>query len=97
MQLRGIKPGRTYTARQLLDAMLLVSGNDAANTLADMLGGYDVAVAKMNAKAAADRRLRTRTRATPSGLDGPGMDLAHHAARPGGHLPRRDGQPGVRA
>src|SRR5271154_5427922 len=25
----GIKPGRTYTARQLLDAILLVSGNDA--------------------------------------------------------------------
>ncbi len=49
----GIKPGRTYTARQLLDAVLLVSGNDAANTLADMLGGFDAAVAKMNAKAAA--------------------------------------------
>src|SRR5581483_4156346 len=47
----GIKPGRTYTARELLDAVLLVSGNDAANTLADMLGGFDTAVAKMNAKA----------------------------------------------
>jgi D-alanyl-D-alanine carboxypeptidase (penicillin-binding protein 5/6) len=29
----GIKPGRTYTARQLLDGLLLVSGNDAANGL----------------------------------------------------------------
>ena len=48
----GIKPGRTYTARQLLDAVLLMSGNDAANALADMIGGYDTAVAKMNAKAA---------------------------------------------
>ena len=67
----GIKPGRTYTARQLLDATLLVSGNDAANTLADMLGGYDVAVDKMNAKAAAIGA--TDTHATsPSGLDGPG-------------------------
>ncbi|PQM47121.1 D-alanyl-D-alanine carboxypeptidase DacF [Mycobacterium talmoniae] len=46
----GIKPGRSYTARQLLDATLLVSGNDAANTLAEMLGGADAAVAKMNAK-----------------------------------------------
>ena len=45
----GIKPGRIYTARQLLDAALLVSGNDAANALADMLGGYDIAVDKMNA------------------------------------------------
>lgn len=67
----GIRPGRTYTARQLLDAVLLVSGNDAANTLADMLGGYQTAVDKMNAKAAAIGA--TNTHATsPSGLDGPG-------------------------
>ncbi len=67
----GIKPGRTYTARQLLDAVLLVSGNDAANTLADMLGGFDVAVDKMNAKAAAVGATNTHA-TTPSGLDGPG-------------------------
>ncbi|MEI6252752.1 MAG: serine hydrolase [Mycobacteriaceae bacterium] len=67
----GIKPGHTYTARQLLDATLLVSGNDAANALAGMLGGYDIAVDKMNAKAAAIGA--TYTHATsPSGLDGPG-------------------------
>ena len=67
----GIKPGRTYTARQLLDAVLLVSGNDAANTLAELLGGYQSAVDKMNAKAAAIGA--TNTHATsPSGLDGPG-------------------------
>lgn len=67
----GIKPGRTYSARQLLDALLLVSGNDAANTLADMLGGFDTAVAKMNAKAVALGAPDTHA-ATPSGLDGPG-------------------------
>ncbi|HZQ30490.1 MAG TPA: D-alanyl-D-alanine carboxypeptidase family protein [Mycobacterium sp.] len=67
----GIKPGRTYTARELLDAVLLVSGNDAANTLADMLGGFDTAVAKMNAKAVALGARNTHA-ATPSGLDGPG-------------------------
>jgi D-alanyl-D-alanine carboxypeptidase (penicillin-binding protein 5/6) len=67
----GIEPGRTYTARQLLDAVLLMSGNDAANTLADMIGGYDTAVAKMNAKATAIGALGTHA-ATPSGLDGPG-------------------------
>jgi D-alanyl-D-alanine carboxypeptidase (penicillin-binding protein 5/6) len=67
----GVKAGNTYTARQLLDAVLLVSGNDAANALADMLGGYDVAVNKMNAKAVAIGA--TNTHATsPSGLDGPG-------------------------
>ena len=67
----GVKAGNTYTARQLLDAVLLVSGNYAANALADMLGGYDVAVNKMNAKAVAIGA--TNTHATsPSGLDGPG-------------------------
>src|SRR4029079_12611229 len=65
----GVKPGRTYTARQLLDAVLLMSGNDAANALADMIGGYDTAVAKMNAKAAAIGAVAT-TASTPSGLDG---------------------------
>ncbi|ORV85270.1 D-alanyl-D-alanine carboxypeptidase [Mycobacterium interjectum] len=67
----GIKAGRTYTARQLLDALLLVSGNDAANTLAHLLGGADAAVAKMNAKAASLGATSTHA-ATPSGLDGPG-------------------------
>jgi D-alanyl-D-alanine carboxypeptidase (penicillin-binding protein 5/6) len=67
----GIKPFRTYTARQLLDGLLLVSGNDAANTLAQMLGGPGAAVAKMNAKAASLGATNTHA-ATPSGLDGPG-------------------------
>ena len=67
----GIKPGRSYTARQLLEATLLVSGNDAANALADMLGGYDVAVDKMNAKAASIGAYDTHA-TSPSGLDGPG-------------------------
>ena len=68
----GVKAGRVYTARQLLDGLLLVSGNDAANTLADMLGGRPVAVAKMNAKARSLGARSTRA-ATPSGLDGPGL------------------------
>ncbi len=67
----GIEPGRTYTARQLLNAILLMSGNDAANALADMIGGYDTAVAKMNAKASSIGALSTHA-STPSGLDGAG-------------------------
>jgi serine-type D-Ala-D-Ala carboxypeptidase (penicillin-binding protein 5/6) len=67
----GVKAGRTYTARQLLDALLLVSGNDAANTLAHMLGGPGAAVAKMDAKAASLGAVNTHA-STPSGLDGPG-------------------------
>lgn len=70
----GVVPGRTYTARQLLEALLLVSGNDAANTLATMLGGQDVAVMKMNGKAALLGAYGTNV-GSPSGLDGPGIDM----------------------
>ena len=73
------RPASTYTARQLLDGLLLVSGNDAANTLARLLGGPDVAVAKMNAKAAAAGRNGTHV-GSPSGLDGPGMAMRTHSA-----------------
>lgn len=68
----GVAPGRIYTARQLLEAALLASGNDAANTLARMLGGPEAAVAKMNAKAA-QLGARDTNVVTPSGLDAPGM------------------------
>lgn len=67
----GVQPGRGYTVRQLLDGALLASGNDAANTLAEALGGPGAAVAKMSAKAAALGATATRA-ATPSGLDGAG-------------------------
>jgi serine-type D-Ala-D-Ala carboxypeptidase (penicillin-binding protein 5/6) len=78
----GVKAGRTYTARQLLDALLLVSGNDAANTLAHMLGGPEAAVAKMDAKAASLGAVNTHA-STPSGLDGQrgsGWSTAHDLA-----------------
>jgi D-alanyl-D-alanine carboxypeptidase (penicillin-binding protein 5/6) len=78
----GVKAGRTYTARQLLDGLLLVSGNDAANTLAHMLGGPEAAVAKMDAKAASLGAVNTHA-STPSGLDGPrgsGWSTAHDLA-----------------
>jgi D-alanyl-D-alanine carboxypeptidase (penicillin-binding protein 5/6) len=67
----GVKAGHSYTTRQLLDGLLLVSGNDAANTLAQMLGGLDATVAKMDAKAASLGAVDTHA-STPSGLDGPG-------------------------
>lgn len=69
----GVTAGRSYTVRELLDGLLLASGNDAANTLARMLGGIDVAVAKMNAKAAALGAPSTHA-GSPSGLNGPGID-----------------------
>ena len=70
----GVTPGQTYTTRQLLEALLLVSGNDAANTLATMLGGYDVAVMKMNGTAALLGAYGTNA-GSPSGIDGPGIDM----------------------
>jgi D-alanyl-D-alanine carboxypeptidase (penicillin-binding protein 5/6) len=69
----GVKAGRAYTVRQLLDGLMLVSGNDAANTLAEGLGGYQAAVARMNAKAATLGARKTHA-SSPSGLDGPGME-----------------------
>jgi D-alanyl-D-alanine carboxypeptidase (penicillin-binding protein 5/6) len=69
----GVTAGHVYTTQELLDGLLLVSGNDAANTLAHMLGGTDVAVAKMNAKALQLGATGTRA-GSPSGLDGPGID-----------------------
>jgi serine-type D-Ala-D-Ala carboxypeptidase (penicillin-binding protein 5/6) len=69
----GLTPGQPYTTRQLLEGLLMVSGNDAANMLADMLGGQRVAVAAMNRKAAALGARSTKA-ASPSGLDGPGWE-----------------------
>ena len=69
----GLVPGQFYSTRQLLDALLMVSGNDAANMLAGMLGGMPVAVAKMNAKAQQVGARNTRA-SSPSGLDGPGWE-----------------------
>jgi D-alanyl-D-alanine carboxypeptidase (penicillin-binding protein 5/6) len=69
----GLVPGAVYTTRQLLDALMMVSGNDAANLLGEMLGGTAVAVAKMNAKAVQIGARNTRA-GSPSGLDGPGWE-----------------------
>ena len=68
----GIGPGGNYTVDQLLHALIMRSGNDAAWALARALGGVDVALEKMNAVASELGALDTRA-ATPSGLDGPGM------------------------
>lgn len=68
----GMGPGGRYTVRQLLQGLLMSSGNDAAHALAGRLGGLEAATAAMNETAAALGARDTRT-ASPSGLDGPGM------------------------
>ena len=69
----GLVPGAVYTARQLLDGLLMVSGNDAANLLGDMLGGYRSAITRMTAKAQSLGATSTQAM-SPSGLDGPGFE-----------------------
>ncbi|WP_312880671.1 D-alanyl-D-alanine carboxypeptidase family protein [Actinokineospora xionganensis] len=71
----GVGPGGKYTVRQLLFALVMRSGNDAAFALARELGGMKVALAKMNTLAKELGALDTRA-ATPSGLDGPGMSTS---------------------
>jgi D-alanyl-D-alanine carboxypeptidase (penicillin-binding protein 5/6) len=68
----GLVPTRQYTVDLLFQALLLMSGNDAANVLARAAGGVPRTVALMNAEA---RRLQAYDThaATPSGLDGPGQ------------------------
>ncbi|MFD4182864.1 D-alanyl-D-alanine carboxypeptidase family protein [Rhodococcus sp. NPDC058514] len=65
------KDGR-YTNRQLMQGLVMASGNDAAHALAAQFGGDERTVEKMNELARSLGALDTRT-ATPSGLDGPGM------------------------
>ncbi|HEX4224534.1 MAG TPA: hypothetical protein VHZ97_19345, partial [Pseudonocardiaceae bacterium] len=71
----GIKPGAAYTVTDLIDALLMKSGNDVAYALATQLGGLPTAVQKMNTLAKQLGGLDTRA-ATPSGLDGPGMSAS---------------------
>ena len=69
----GMGPGGQYTTRQLLDAMLMASGNDTAHALAVRLtGSVPATVDLMNRTATRIGALDTRA-ATPSGLDGPGQ------------------------
>ncbi|WP_067674039.1 D-alanyl-D-alanine carboxypeptidase family protein [Nocardia miyunensis] len=71
----GIGPGGRYTNEQLLHALLMCSGNDAAHAIAMQLGGIDSTLRQMDAKAKELHALDTRA-ATPSGLDGPGMSMS---------------------
>lgn len=71
----GVGPGGQYTVRDIVTGLLVVSGNDCANMLARELGGYEEALAKMNAKAKELGALDTRA-ASPSGLDAAGMSTS---------------------
>ncbi|GLW96190.1 D-alanyl-D-alanine carboxypeptidase [Microtetraspora sp. NBRC 16547] len=68
----GLVPKPIYKVDDLLRALLMVSGNDAANALAEAHGGLATTLADMNKEA---RRLQAydTVAKTPSGLDRPGQ------------------------
>ncbi len=71
----GVGPDGYYSINDLLHALLMYSGNDAAHALAAQLGGMDAAINKINDLARKLGGHDTRA-ATPSGLDGPGMSTS---------------------
>ncbi len=68
----GVVPGQRYRIQQLFTALLVVSGNDAANVLAEAAGGGGRTVALMNEEAARLGAMDTKA-ATVTGLDAPGQ------------------------
>lgn len=66
----GLVQQLAYPVRQLFTAMLVVSGNDAANALATANGGLAKTVAEMNAEAGRLQAFDTHA-ANPHGLDHP--------------------------
>ena len=71
----GIGPGGKYTVEQLLEGLLMASGNDAAHALAQELGGDEVTLRKVNDKAA-EIGTNSTFAASYSGLDAPGMSTS---------------------
>jgi serine-type D-Ala-D-Ala carboxypeptidase (penicillin-binding protein 5/6) len=67
----GLRPGERMTAKDLLEALLLESANDAAATLAEgVSGSVDAFVADMNERAA-ELGLEDTSYANPIGFDDP--------------------------
>jgi D-alanyl-D-alanine carboxypeptidase (penicillin-binding protein 5/6) len=71
----GIGPGGHYTVEQLLQGLLMASGNDAAHALAQQLGGDEETLTKIN-QLAQDLGARSTFAASYSGLDAPGMSTS---------------------
>lgn len=67
-----LKAGETYTVRELLYGLLLVSGNDAATALACYCGGSIEGFAKMMNDKAAQLGLQNSSFKNPHGLDAEG-------------------------
>ncbi len=68
----GLVPGLTYSGRQLFQALLMGSANDAAYFLSRLNGGIEQTVVDMNAEARRLGALDT-VAGNPAGLDTPGQ------------------------
>jgi D-alanyl-D-alanine carboxypeptidase (penicillin-binding protein 5/6) len=66
-----VEKGR-YTVHHLFEGLFVMSGNDAANGLANLAGGVPATVRRMNATAARLQAYDT-VAVNPSGLDAPGQ------------------------
>lgn len=73
----GLGEGGRYTVEQLLQGLLMASGNDTAHALAQELGGDEETLRKINDKAA-EIGTSSTVAATYSGLDSPGMSTSAH-------------------
>jgi D-alanyl-D-alanine carboxypeptidase len=67
----GLKEGKTYKLGNLLNAMMLRSGNDAAIAIAEHVGGSVEAFAEMMNRKAAEIGATNTNFVTPHGLDDP--------------------------
>lgn len=66
----GLKDGDSVSLKTLVKGMLLKSGNDAANAVANIVGGDISAFVKMMNQKATEIGMYSTSFATPSGLDG---------------------------
>jgi D-alanyl-D-alanine carboxypeptidase (penicillin-binding protein 5/6) len=66
----GVVPKATYTVHNLFEGLFLMSGNDAANALANAAGGVPATVEAMNATAR-ELGAKDTNAVNPSGLDAP--------------------------
>jgi D-alanyl-D-alanine carboxypeptidase (penicillin-binding protein 5/6) len=74
----GLEPGERMKVRDLLRGLLITSGNDAAETLADGVAGSERAFVRLMNQRAHELGLAHTHYANPIGLDAPG---AHSSAR----------------
>ncbi len=65
----GLRAGDRITGRDLLYGLLLMSGNDAANVIAEFIAGSNEKFAELMNKKASELGLQNTNFVTPSGLD----------------------------